>query len=128
LCEGSLKGDLLKLGGFSDREVEFLNSKQGASHFCQCAEFFMNGFKLGYSVCNDTTEFSGSKYIKPISGRFSAFKPQSISTVFYPAQYKEMYSPQGGYAQSLQPIYSVEGDYEESMQITTLHVWERKPS
>ena len=47
LCEGSLKMDLLKCGGFSASEVEYFNTPSGSKSFCQCTEFFMNAFKFG---------------------------------------------------------------------------------
>jgi len=118
LCEGSLKEDLLKNGGFSDQEIEHLNSN--SMQFCQLAEFFMNGFKLGQSCKNHDTEFLAEKYIKPISN--TIFESYKKSTVFYPSLYKNMYSVEGNFAKTLSSVFSVSGEFSEKTQITTLIV------
>ena len=115
ICEGSLKTDLLKQ--FAEPEVEyFQNTQQGAIHFCQCAEFFMNGFKLGQEVRGIASE----KYITPISGH--SFEPHQKSTVLYPALYKDIYSVHGKFAQVLKPVFSVNGRFDEESQITEMSV------
>src|SRR5580704_10782253 len=51
LFEGSLKANLLKSKIFSEQEALFLQTDPvGKVVFCQFAEFFMNGFKLGHSA------------------------------------------------------------------------------
>lgn len=118
LCEGSLKADILK--GLSDREVEYLNSKSGAVSFCECAEYFMNGMKLGGAP----KEFEIQKYFKEIGK--ASFKPVKTSTVFYPDQYKEIYAPTSPFASALIPVFSVTGNYSATSKITTLHVERKK--
>lgn len=126
ICEGSLKKHLLQYGGFSAKEIEYFHTRSGALSFCQCAEFFMNGFKLGQRAYNagHTTEFLADEYIEPISAN-AVFQPFSKSTVFYPALYKEVYSPAGPFAQTLKTIFAVSGDFDSSTKITTLNM-ERK--
>ena len=118
LCEGSLKHDLLK--GLSDPEIEFLNSKEGAKTFCECAEYFMNGMKLGGAP----REFDFHKYFRGLGN--SPYKPVKVSTVFYPEQYKTIYSPSSPFAETLIPVFSVTGNYSDSTKITTLHVERKK--
>lgn len=121
ICEGSLKSDLLQHGGFSDREIEYLNSSSGSTSFCQLAEFFMNAFKLGQSsISSAVYEFNAQNYIKPI--QTASFKPQRESQVFYSSLYQELYSPSGQFASTLKPIFSVSGNYFADTQITLLTV------
>lgn len=118
LCEGSLKHDLLK--GLSDPEIEFLNSTEGAKTFCECAEYFMNGMKLGASP----RELDFHKYFRNIGNE--AYKPVKVSTVFYPEQYKTIYAPNSPFAETLIPVFNVTGNYSPHNKITTLHVERRK--
>jgi hypothetical protein len=123
ICEGTLKTDLLKNGGFTDKEIEyFQNTSSGAISLCQCAEFFMNGLKLGQEAQNTSGYFQAEKFIKPISGKFACFLPYQSSTVFYPALYKDIYSPEGEFTQVLHPVFSVTSTFDEDTKITTLNV------
>jgi hypothetical protein len=119
LCEGSLKIDLLAKGGFSPAEVDYFNSPNGVTSFCQCAEFFMNAFKFGQEAHGPNGDFLAGKYIVPISGK-AEFKPYAKSVVFYPALYKEVYSPQGAFAQVLSTAFQIEGMFDAPSKITTL--------
>lgn len=114
LFEGSLKHDILKQ--LSETEIAFLNSKPGAKAFCECAEYFMNGMKLGGSP----RDFDPHKYI--IGVKNERYKPVQISTVFYPEQYKTVYSVDSAFSMALKPVFQVSGNYDPSNKITTLHV------
>lgn len=115
LCEGSLKKDLIHQ--FSDTQAEyFLSSSEGPISFCQCAEYFMNGFKFGQEV----TGIPADHYIVPISNK--VFHPFQKSTVWYPALYKEIYSPEGEFAKTLKPVFSVSGAFDVKTQITQMSV------
>lgn len=116
LCEGSLKSKLLK--EFSDPEIAFFQSKLGAHSFCQCAEYFMNGFKLGQEVGG----ISASNFITPVSEKFAAFYPYEKSTVWYPPSYKDLYSLDGTYAQTLKPVFFLSGNFDALDGITTMSV------
>ena len=120
ICEGSLKQALVKKGGFSDKEVEFLYTKVGAVAFCQLAEFFMNGFKTGQTARATASEYLAEHFITPLSSRFPSFKPYQESVVYYPGTYKQIYSPEGDFAQILKPVFSITGDYNQINKITTL--------
>jgi len=123
LCEGSLKMDLLKYGGFTDAEIDyFQNSSVGPKNFCQCAEFFMNGFKLGQTVRGAGGYLLPEKFIQPVSSKFTAFKPYQKSTVFYPASYKELYSLEGEFAKVLSSIFCLKGGFNAASKITTISV------
>jgi hypothetical protein len=127
ICEGSLKVDLLQQGGFTDKEVEYFQAtSSGKISFCKSAEFFMNGFKLGETAYSETASFPVDKFIKPLSKKFSSFQPHKTSTVFYPALYKDIYSPSGEFATVLEPVFSTSGNFDPSTKITTLSV-EKKP-
>ncbi len=118
LCEGSLKMDILKYGGFLDKEIEyFQKTKIGAKSFCQCAEFFMNAFKLGQEVRAHEGTFLGEKYFIPISKKYAVLKPQKKSTVFYPSSYKELYSLEGDFAKVMSSIFSVSGQFDKDSQV-----------
>jgi hypothetical protein len=120
LCEGSLKQDLLKSGGFTASEVDYFHTAAGVQSLCQCAEFFMNAFKMGEQVQGGA--FLAAKYIVPVSGKFAAFKPCIKSTVLYPALYKEIYSLQGAFAKVLSTVYALFGKYDAATKITTMSV------
>ena len=120
LCEGALKMDLLKSGGFSVSEVDYFNSPKGAMSFCKCAEFFMNAFKFGQVAHGPNGEFLAAKYIVPING--AVFGPFAKSTVLYPKMYQELYSPKGEFALVLSSVFSVTGDFDKQSKITTLSV------
>ncbi|MBX3718925.1 MAG: hypothetical protein KF898_04700 [Parachlamydiales bacterium] len=115
LCEGSLKKDLVHQ--FSDAQAQFfLSGSEGPISFCQCAEYFMNGFKFGHAV----TGISADHYIKPITNK--VFHPFEKSTVWYPALYKEIYSPEGEFANTLKPIFSIFGLFDAKTKITQMSV------
>lgn len=118
LCEGSLKADILK--SLSEREVEYLNSREAAQSFCECAEYFMNGMKLGGSP----KELDIQKYFKALGKE--SFNPVKTSTTFYPEQYKEIYAPTSQFANTLIPVFSLTGNYSMTSKITTLHVERKK--
>ncbi len=122
LCEGSLKMDILKDGGFTEREKAFFQSKTGAIAFCQLTEFFMNAFKFGQITMGSTIRFSAERYLHPISNRFAAFQACQISTVLYPSLYKTIYSPSSEFAKALSAVFSVTGEYNNSTGITTLNI------
>ncbi len=124
ICEGSLKVELLQQGGFTDHEVEyFQTSRSGKDSFCVMAEYFMNGFKLGDTAYSPSkASFSAQKFIKPISTKFPDFHPYKTSAVFYPPQYKEIYSSEGEFAATLKPVFSAAGDFDTVTEITTLTV------
>jgi hypothetical protein len=122
LCEGHLKMDLLKCGGFSGSEIDYFHTPSGAKSFCQCTEFFMNAFKMGETAVGEKGALLADKYIVPISGKFNSFKPCTKSTVLYPALYKDIYSIQGEFAKVLSTVYSVSGKYDVSSKITTMSV------
>ncbi len=115
LYEGRLKKDLLP--AFSDTEAEFFQTTpQGAIQFCQCAEFFMNGFKLGQV----TRGIQSADYIYSISGR--VFQSFEKSTVWYPPIYQHMYSPSGTFAETLRQVFSVQGSFDPQSKMTSLTV------
>ncbi|MBS3905284.1 MAG: hypothetical protein KGZ39_08165 [Simkania sp.] len=115
LCEGALKCNILK--NFSEPEAEFLlHTKKGAIAFCQYAEFYMNSFKFG----QETRDSFAEDYFRPVSSRFDAFQPQSKNTTWYPAAYKEIYSPRGEFFQVLKPIFSISGELDEARAITSI--------
>lgn len=122
LCEGNLKMDLLKCGGFAASEIDYFHTPSGAKSFCQCAEFFMNAFKMGETAQGEKGALLADKYIVPVSGKFTSFKPCSKSTVLYPALYKDIYSVQGEFAKVLGTVYSVSGKYDLSSKITMMSV------
>lgn len=114
LREGSLKHDLLSY--FSPAQGEYLLSKQGGTGFCQCAEFFMNGFKLGQEAAG----ISAENYVTALANK--KFHPYQTSIVWYPPLYKEMYSLQGPFAKALKSVFSVTGAFDEKTGITSLNV------
>ncbi|MBS0626346.1 MAG: hypothetical protein JSS32_09880 [Verrucomicrobia bacterium] len=116
LCEGSLKTKLVS--EFSDEEAGFLLSKKGVTAFCQVAEPFMNGFKLGQEVKG----IAAKDYMAPVSKKVEVFHPTQKSTVLYPDAYKEIYSLNGAYAKSLSGVFSVSGDFDEETGITSMTV------
>lgn len=119
LCEGTLKMDLLKMGGFSAVEIKFL--EKSTKSFCQCAEFFMNAFKLGQTARSETGElFKGESYFRPVGHR--VFEPCAKSVVYYPPLYKDLYSLEGKYAQVIKPLFDVSGHFDPVTQITTMTV------
>ncbi len=125
LHEGSLKADLLQAGLFSEKECAFLNSPAGAMPFCQIAEYFMNGFKLGACAKIHGVVFSAKQYITPVSERFSEFLPVKQSIVLYPEEYQKLYSQESPFARSLEPAFVVEGDYFAESGITKICVEKR---
>lgn len=116
LCEGSLKTKLVS--EFSDEEAGFLLSKKGVTSFCQVAEPFMNGFKLGQEVKG----IQAQDYLTSVSKKMSVFHPTQKSTVLYPDAYKEIYSLNGDYAKSLSTVFSVSGNFDEESGITSMTV------
>ncbi|MBS0606965.1 MAG: hypothetical protein JSR57_08445 [Verrucomicrobia bacterium] len=76
----------------------------------------MNGFKFGHAV----TGISADHYIKPITNK--VFHPFEKSTVWYPALYKEIYSPEGEFANTLKPIFSIFGLFDAKTKITQMSV------
>ncbi|MFA6915778.1 MAG: hypothetical protein WC222_05230 [Parachlamydiales bacterium] len=121
LCEGSLKTDILMQGGLEDHQITYLNSSEGALGFCGFTEYFMHGLKLGHTITTPSKNtLEGSKYFKAI-GTEEAYKPRQSSTVFYPFQYRDMYSVTGKYAKSLADSFTVSGRYYESTKISILN-------
>lgn len=123
ICEGHLKMDLLEQGGFTDKEIEYFQStSSGKTSFCKTAEYFMNGFKLGDTGHVAGKSFPAHAYVKSISPKFNTFQPYKTSTVFYPALYKDMYSPNGEFAATLEPKFTSSGSFDAATEITTLTV------
>jgi hypothetical protein len=120
LQEGSLKRALVHQGGFTDQEIEYFYTRPGKIDFCQVAEFFMNGFKMGQEVKTGTNLFQSHPYITQISKRFESFQPRNRSVVFYPSLYKKMYSPDGDFAKVLSSVFTITGEYNKKNKITTL--------
>ena len=105
LLEGSLKADLLRSKIFSDQEAAFLQADPaGKKAFCQFAEFFMNGFKLGHTALG----LSLHQYIVPID-RERSFVPLKNSFVFFPKSYQKLYALDSPIAQCFQKCFSIEG-------------------
>lgn len=116
LFEGSLKADLLRSGLFSAEEISVLQEDSlGRQSFCQCAEFFMNAFKLGHT----TPGFPFHKYLVPIDPE-KPFEPLSTSVVFYPKSYEELYSLESPIAHCFRKCFGVVGD--KVSDITCWHV------
>lgn len=120
LCEGRLKVDLLKGGGFSASEIDYFHTRSGAQSLCQTAEFFMNAFKFGEMAQGEKGNFLAGKYIVPVSGRLASFKPCAKSTVLYPALYAKLYSPEGEFAKTLSTVFNVSGKLDAPSKITTM--------
>ncbi len=105
ILEGSLKADLLGLQIFSEEEADFLQTDPvGKLGFCQCAEFFMNGFKLGHTALG----LSVHKYVVPIHSN-KLFEPLSNSVVYYPKSYQKLYALASPIAKCFQNCFSIEG-------------------
>ncbi len=120
LLEGSLKCDILASALFTQRACRYLNSNEGSADFCQIAEYFMIGFKLGLAAKIHTAIFSSDRYIAQVSGRYHSFPSFSKSVVFYPEQYKEIYSQEAPFAKSLQSVCLVVGEYFQDSGITKM--------
>lgn len=119
LAEGTLKSDIIHT--FSEKEAEwFLTTKTGAIKFCQCAEFYMNAFKLGQAPDG----MFADDYFHPISSSAGSFQPQSKSTVWYPESYKQIYSLNGKFSKTMKKVFSLEGSegYDIHTGITSISV------
>ena len=114
ILEGSLKADLLKSKIFSEKESDFLQTDPvGRPAFCQCAEFFMNGFKLGHAAL----DLSAQKYIVPVSAD-KPFEPLTNSVVYFPKSYKKLYALDSPIAKCFQSCFSIEG-----CKIPAITIW-----
>jgi len=122
LCEGRLKVDLLKCGGFTASEIEYFHTRSGATSLCQTAEFFMNAFKFGEKAVGEKGELLAERYIVPVSGRFSSFQPCTTSTVLYPPPYAKIYAVDGVYAKTIGTVFNVKGGVDAATKITTMSV------
>lgn len=114
--EGSLKTELLTKGNFTEKQVEYLNAKKGGMPFCQVAEFFMNGCKLGYEIKN----FKIQDFVATVDD--VPFKPHTESTVFYPSSYAKLYSPESPYFEALGNCYQVSGYKEKKTNVSVVTV------
>lgn len=121
LREGSLKKDLLQTGLFSDAEADFFQ-KRGGKAFCQVAEFFMNGLKLGSVARSTAGDFPLYAYVTSLLSVPTSFGPYNESTVLYPPLYQETYSLEGPFFRSLASVYSVSGSLDPKSKITTVNV------
>lgn len=119
--EGSLKMDLLKKGGFSENEITYLNSVPAADTFCQITEVFMNAFKFGQSAKASGTCFQAKDYIKCLSENSEDFPTCQKSMVLYPPEYKDIYSPEGDFANKLSHSFAIKGGLSPETAIT---LWE----
>lgn len=123
LCEGSLKKTLLEEGGFDEKAVEYLNSKSGSMDLCQCAEFFMNAFKLGHHAqANGGNVFKSEDYLIPVSNKYTVYPSQNVSTTIYPSKYKNIYAVDGYYASILSKIFTISGSFYDQANLTLMQV------
>ena len=109
-CEGSLKGKLLYQ--FEEREVQYLNSSEGAQVFCKLAEVFMNAAKFGHVQ----QEIEPEQYIYSLH-KSIAFQTYQKSTIWYPELYKDSVA---SVATIFQPVFTTASSYDSSTGITTL--------
>lgn len=114
LCEGSLKHALL--ANLSEDEAGYLLQRDPLA-FCKYTEYFMNAFKLGQS----TKDLTPVSFFKPVS-KVGAFKPQATSTVWYPKQYKDIYSVNGTFFQTMKPVFSVSGKEAENISVVNVRM------
>ena len=106
IFEGSLKADLLKSKIFSEQEAAFLQTDPiGKQVFCQCAEFFMNAFKLG----SKAPGIDVHKYVIPVNSD-KAFEPLTNSVVLFPKSYEKLYALDSPIAKCFQDCFHVEGN------------------
>ena len=76
----------------------------GKKAFCQCAEFFINGFKLGHTALG----LHPQKYIAQVHST-QPFEPHTHSVVFFPKSYQELYALNSAAAKCFQDCFSIEG-------------------
>ncbi len=110
LLEGSLKAAILSSGVFSSREIEYLH--ENTAELCQCAEFFMNGFKLGHSALG----LSFESYIAPLDPA-KPFQPRTKSVVLYPESYGELYSLDSQVARCFKSCFNMTGSKDSAVTI-----------
>jgi hypothetical protein len=105
----------LKLKIFSAQEADFLQTDPvGKMALCQCAEFFMNGFKLGHTAL----DLSVHKYVIPLVSE-RPFLPLTHSVVLYPKSYQKLYALDSPIAKCFQDCFSIEGN-----KISGITVWD----
>lgn len=115
LKEGSLKHSMLDL--FSNDEKKWLQKEpEGKLAFCECAEFYMTFFKLGYTDDKHTIQ----DYFVPVNSTES-FKPQTKSTVWYPDSYKDLYAIDSAYSKSVKDVFTLAlAPSEQKSKITAI--------
>lgn len=124
LCEGSLKHELLK--GLDETQMDyFLNTgKTGRTAFCEYTEPFMTAMKLGDELkVFDLRE----GFLIPVSPPQTSpenFSPRSVSTVYYPEEYQDLYSPQARIPQALSKVLPVTFSVDPVNQITEMTILE----
>ncbi len=109
-CEGSLKSDLLKQ--FEEKEIEFLNSKEGALTYCKLTEVFMNAAKFGHAC----ESIDAGKFIVDLSPT-THFHPHSESTIWYPKRYKQSSKE---VASMFSPVFTTSLSFDHPTGITSL--------
>lgn len=116
LKEGSLKHSILDL--FSNDEKKWLQKEpEGKLAFCECAEFYMTFFKLGYTDDKHTIQ----DYFVPVKSTTEAFEPLAKSTVWYPDSYKDLYAIDSAYSKSVKDVFTLAlAPSEQKSKITAI--------
>lgn len=112
LFEGTLKTSIIQSGVFSPEQTDYLQRNTAA--LCQCAEFFMNGFKFGHTALG----LSFKDYIIAVDPE-KPFRPFSKSTVLYPESYGELYSLDSPVARCFKNCFKLDGQI-----CSSITVWE----
>jgi hypothetical protein len=86
----------------------------GKKGFCQCAEFFINGFKLGHTALG----LHPQKYIAQVKSN-KPFEPLAHSVVLFPKSYQELYALDSAVAKCFQDCFSIEGG-----KVSEITVWD----
>lgn len=86
----------------------------GKMAFCQCAEFFINGFKLGHTALG----FNPQKYFAQVNAQ-KPFEPLAHSVVLFPKSYQELYALDSAVAKCFSDCFLIEG-----IKISDITLWD----